>query len=181
MARLVFYRESGFTSPPACSHLGVSKAELSYDAQDELLTLLYRRHRLWPMDASISLLIAAIVIRSSRRHQQRENQRDLLGHSSTPRKLYHEVALPVVLTGNSAPSLVSRCLTSLSALRGIRGQLQSGHKENAPRLFWYQAPPSVTPPGGLIGAARLQKRTAPFSRSTYCNGAPKRKPVVPDF
>ena len=50
----------------------------------------------------------------------------------------------------------------ISVLRGIRGQLQSGHKESAPTLFWYQVPPSVTPPGGLLGAARISQRAAPF-------------------
>jgi len=120
VARLVFYRESGFTSPPACSHLGVSKAELSYDAQDELLTLLCRRDRLWPINASVSLAVAAIVIRSSRCHQQRENQRDLLGHSSTPRELYHEAALSVVY-GYQRTAAGITLPYILSALRGIRG------------------------------------------------------------
>jgi hypothetical protein len=75
---------------------------------------------LWPINASVSLAVAAIVIRSSRCHQQRENQRDLLGHSSTPRELYHEAALSVVY-GYQRTAAGITLPYILSALRGIRG------------------------------------------------------------
>src|SRR5215813_14736969 len=66
-----------------------------------------------------------------------------------------------------------------SALRGIRGQLQSGHKENARGLFWYQVPPSVTPPGGLLGVAVCEKRAAPLFSGAYRTERRELKSIVP--
>jgi hypothetical protein len=65
-------------------------------------------------------------------HLQRENQRDLLEH-------YAAKIIPGRHVGGLRVTAHHRWYHAayfLSGLRGIRGQLQSGHKENAPWLFW---------------------------------------------
>jgi hypothetical protein len=47
----------------------------------------------------------------------------------------------------------------------IWGKLQFGHKNNATMLFWSKPATGVTPPVAFIGAARFQKRAAPFFQS----------------
>jgi len=60
------------------------------------------------------------------------NQRDLLGHSSTPRKLSRGRHIGSRVTAHHR---WYHAAYIVSALWGNRGQLQSGHKGNAPWLL----------------------------------------------
>jgi hypothetical protein len=161
VVRLVLYPECRFTGPPACLNLVVSEAELLCDVQDELLTLLGGHDRIWPINASVSLPLAAVIIRSSRRHQQRKNQGDLIGHSSPLRIISRGRGPHAGSTGNDTPSMVLCCSYHLS-IAGNSGTASIWPQRKLADAILVKGGHRRHPASGLNWGHRLQKRMAPL-------------------